>query len=79
MEKKIELTENDIRLIEMNKRGEIGWKTSKEDIEAICVLINKAKALLEELNAYDERKAYPDCSLLAWYYDKWLAQNEQNG
>lgn len=69
--KKIELTADEIKVIEQQLNGEIEvWSATDEQQEILTKVINDAEALMDELDAYDEL----DGDLIQWYYDKYKAQ-----
>ena len=69
--KKIELTADEIKVIEQQLNGEIeGWSATDEQQEILTKVTNDAEALMDELDAYDEL----DGDLIQWYYDKYKAQ-----
>ena len=69
--KKIELTADEIKVIEQQLNGEIEvWSATDEQQEILTKVTNDAEALMDELDAYDEL----DGDLIQWYYDKYKAQ-----
>lgn len=69
--KKIELTADEIKVIEQQLNGEIEvWSATDEQQEILTRVTNDAEALMDELDAYDEL----DGDLIQWYYDKYKAQ-----
>ena len=69
--KKIELTSDEIKVIEQQLNGEIEvWSATDEQQEILTKVTNDAEALMDELDAYDEL----DGDLIQWYYDKYKAQ-----
>lgn len=68
---KIELTKEEIEVIELQlaKKIDIDRATERQKVVLMGV-IDKADALMEELDAYDEL----DDDLVKWYYDKYKAQ-----
>ena len=71
MEKRIVLTDEEIKILEKDKRGELNTFFMEErEREVIDKLIDDAKALMKELDAYDELGN----SLIEWYYNKYKAQ-----
>lgn len=76
MDKKIVLTEKEIEVIKKELKGEIGFGSDLETVNIMNGLIEKATALEEELDALEERMEEPDCSLMSWYYKKYLAQQD---
>ena len=68
---KIELTQDEIAVIEKQLNGELNTFFMEEnEREIIDGVIDKAEALMAELNAYDEL----DDDLIKWYYEKYKAQ-----
>jgi len=68
---KIELTQDEIAVIEKQLNGELNTFFMEEnEREIIDGVIDKAEALMAELNAYDELED----NLVKWYYDKYKAQ-----
>lgn len=71
MEKRIVLTDKEIEVIEKNLRGELNaFFMEDSEREAIDKVTEDAKALMKELDAYDELGN----SLIEWYYNKYKAQ-----
>ena len=69
--KKIELTADEIKVIEQQLNGEIEvWSATDAQKEILTKVTNDAEALMDELDAYDEL----DGDLIQWYYDKYKAQ-----
>lgn len=69
--KKIELTADEIKVIEQQLNGEIEvWSATDEQQEILTKVTNDAEALMDELDAYDEL----DGDLIQWYYEKYKAQ-----
>ncbi len=71
MATKIELSALELEMLERDLRGEFfpPEQTDEENM-AYARVIDKADALMEELDAYDELGN----SLMQWYYDKYKAQ-----
>ena len=68
---KIELTKEEIEVIELQLAEKIDIETATEDQKVLLMgVIDRAEALMDELNAYDEL----DDDLIKWYYDKYKAQ-----
>ena len=62
-----ELTKEELIVVEAHLRGEFEmWNATDEQRETLTRVIERAKALLEELEAYDEMGD----SLIEWYYNK---------
>lgn len=69
---KVELTQAEIALIDKHLNGEYNpFFASKEEQEMLNSIIERAEALEEELDAYDETT---ETDLLKWYKQK---NNEQ--
>ena len=69
--KKIELTADEIKVIEQQLNGEIEvWSATDEQRRILTKVTDDAEALMDELDAYDEL----DGDLIQWYYDKYKAQ-----
>lgn len=70
---KIELTKEEIEVIELQLAEKIDIETATEDQKVLLMgVIDRAEALMDELNAYDEL----DDDLIKWYYDKYKAQDD---
>lgn len=68
---KINLTEKEIECVEKHLRGEISmFNATDEEQATLMPVIEKAKALMEELNAYDELEN----DLLEWFMNKYKEQ-----
>lgn len=68
---KIELTKEEIEVIELQLAKKIDIDTATERQKVVLMgVIDKADLLMEELDAYDEL----DDDLIQWYYDKYKAQ-----
>ena len=71
MEKKIILTDEEIAVIEKQLKGELNaFFMEERERDLIDKIIDDATALMQELDAYDESGN----DLIAWYYDKYKAQ-----
>ena len=69
--KKIELTEQEVNVINAQLNGEIEVWTEDDDVRnTLMGVIKKAKDLMEELDAYDELGD----DLIEWFYNKYKAQ-----
>lgn len=76
--KKIELTADEIKVIKQQLNGEIEvWNATDEQQKLLTGVIDKAEALMEETDAYDDLDNYMEGGLVAWFYDKYKAQEEQ--
>ncbi|MEE1004897.1 MAG: hypothetical protein UH685_06125 [Bacteroidaceae bacterium] len=69
---KIELTKGEIEIVELFLAEKIDIETvaTDEQKELLMGVVDRAEALMEELNAYDEL----DDNLVRWYYDKYKQQ-----
>ena len=73
--KKIELSADEIKVIKQQLNGEIEvWHATDEQKELLMGVIDKADALMDELDAYDDLDNYMEAGLIAWFYDKYKAQ-----
>ena len=71
MEKQIELSKEEIAVIEKQIKGGIGFEFEDEhEKELMMGVVDKADALIHELDAFDELGD----SLIEWYYNKYKAQ-----
>lgn len=71
MEQRIILTEEEIQVIEKQLKGDLNpFFLEDREREVIDKVIDDARALMKDLDAYDEL----DNSLIAWYYNKYKAQ-----
>ncbi len=69
--KKIELTSLELQVLKQDVAGDFNEMTaSPEEAAALNSVINKAEALMAELDAYDELGN----SLMEWYLNKYQAQ-----
>lgn len=53
------------------------WNATDEQQKLLTGVIDKAEALMDELDAYDDLDNYMEGGLVAWFYDKYKAQEEQ--
>ena len=68
---KIELTNAEIEVIKQQLNGELGAFTATDEQRAVMMgVIDKANALCEELDAYDEIGD----DLIAWFWNKYETQ-----
>ena len=69
---KIVLTEKEIEVIDLflSEKVDIETVATDEQKELLMGVTDRAEALMEELDAYDEL----DDNLIKWYYDKYKAQ-----
>lgn len=69
--KKIELSADEIKVINQQLNGEIEvWNATDEQQKHLTSVIDKAEALLDELNAYDELEG----DMILWLWNKYKAQ-----
>ena len=69
--KQLQLTADEIKVIEQQLNGEIEvWSATDEQRRILTKVTDDAEALMDELDAYDEL----DGDLIKWYYDKYKAQ-----
>ena len=70
---KIVLTEKEIEVIDLfiAEKVDIETVATDEQKELLMGVPDRAEALMEELNAYDEL----DDNLIKWYYDKYKSQS----
>ena len=74
---KIELSAEEIKVINQQLNGEIEvWNATDEQQKKLTGVINKAEALMEEQDAYDDLDNYMEGGLIAWFYDKYKAQEQ---
>ena len=72
--KTIVITAEQMKVINEYLKGEIGMFTATEHQRNILTgLIDEARALMDELDAYDEL----DDDLIKWYWDKYNSQKEE--
>ena len=75
MEQEIILTQDEIQVIDQYFKGEIGaFTATPEQQRLMMAVIDKAEALMRELNAYEEL----DEDLIQWFWDKYQAQKGNN-
>lgn len=64
---KIILTEREIEFIKKHLKGDIDVHSATEEEQIVLgAVIDRARDLMDELDAYDELEK-PDFDLLAWY------------
>lgn len=70
---KIVLTEKEIEVIDLFLAEKVDIETvaTDEQKELLMGVTDRAEALMDELNAYDEL----DDNLIKWYYDKYKSQS----
>lgn len=75
--KMIELSADEIKVIKQQLNGEIElWSATEEQQKLLTSVIDKADALMEELDAYDDLDNYMEDGVIGWYYDKYKAQEK---
>lgn len=69
---KIELTKEEIEVVDLFLAEEIDIESvaTDEQKKLLMGVVDRAEALMDELNAYDELGD----NLVAWYYNKYKAQ-----
>lgn len=68
---KIELSQDEISVIKQQLNGEIEvWSATDEQQKLLTGVIEKAEALMDELDAYDDD--FDD--LVLWYWNKYKEQ-----
>ena len=68
---KIELTKEEIGVIELQLAEKIDIETATEEQKVLLMgVIDRAESLMDELNAYEEL----DGNLIEWYYNKYKEQ-----
>lgn len=68
---KIELSQKEIDVIELQLAEKIDIETATEEQKVLLMgVIDRAEALMKELDAYDELGD----DLIKWFYDKYKAQ-----
>ena len=71
METKIELSQRELEVIETHLKGGVGYEPETDEEKQVMMgVIDKAEALMRELDAFDELGD----SLIEWYYNKYKAQ-----
>ena len=67
----IVLTKDEVAVIELQLAEKIDIDTVTEEQKVLLMgIIERAEALMDELNAYEEL----DDNLIAWYYNKYKSQ-----
>lgn len=70
---RIELSEQEIKVIEQQLKDQYDpFNASEEEMAAMNSVMEKANALMDELEAYDESGD----DVVKWFYDKYKAQTE---
>jgi len=68
---KIELSADEIKVIKQQLNGEIEvWSATEEQQQLLTGVIDKAEALVEELDAYEEMGG----DMIQWYWNKYKLQ-----
>lgn len=68
---RIELSNDEIKIIEKQLSGEFDqFESSEEEQKLMMSVIDKANALMEELDAYEESGD----DTIQWFYDKYKQQ-----
>lgn len=68
---RIELSNDEIKIIEKQLSGEFDqFESSEEEQKLMMSVIDKANALMEELDAYEESGD----DVIKWFYDKYKQQ-----
>lgn len=76
--KKIELSADEIKVIEQQLNGEIEvWNATDYQQKHLTNVIDKANELLDELDAYEELEAQGN-DLIKWYWGKYKEQEQGN-
>lgn len=71
---RIELTQKEIEVIGLQLARKIDISTATDEQKVLLMgVIDRAEALMDELDAYDEL----DDDLIRWYYDKYKQQGEE--
>lgn len=75
---KIELSADEVKVIEQQLNGEIEmWTATDEQQKLLTSVIDKASALMREMDAYDDLDNYMEDGLVGWFYDKYKAQKAE--
>ena len=70
---KIELSNDEIKIIEKQLSGEFDqFDSTEEEQKLMMSVIDKANALMEELDAYEESGD----DVVKWFYDKYKEQEK---
>lgn len=76
---KIELSAEEIKVIKQQLNGEITiWSATDEQQKWLMKVIDKADALLEELNAYDDMIDNHEADTILWYWHKYQEQQKKD-
>ena len=70
---KIELSNDEIKIIKKQLSGEFDqFDSTEEEQKLMMSVIDKANALMEELDAYEESGD----DVVKWFYEKYKSQSE---
>ena len=70
---KIELTHDEVMVIKKQLSGSLtAFNATEREQNLMCSVVDKAEALMEELEAYDESGD----DLIQWFYNKYKEQQE---
>lgn len=76
--KKIELSADEIKVIKQQLNGGIEvWHATEEQKRLLMGVIDKANALLEELDAYDDMIENHDADTILWFWHKYQEQERE--
>ena len=68
---RIELTDDEIKIIEKQLRGDLtAFNATEEEQILMCSVVDKAEALMHELKAYEESGE----DVIRWFYNKYKEQ-----
>ena len=72
---KIELSDAEIKVIKQQLNGEIEvWHATEEQKKLLMGVIDKADALLEKLDAYDDMTENYEADTILWFWHKYQEQ-----
>ncbi len=72
---KIELSDAEIKVIKQQLNGEIEvWHATEEQKKLLMGVIDKADALLEKLDAYDDMTENHEADTILWFWHKYQEQ-----
>jgi hypothetical protein len=75
---KIILTPEQVTAIQQHLDGQVGMFTATQhQMDVLKPVINRAKELMLELDAFDEVFESIDGDLLGWYLRKWQEQQKE--
>lgn len=76
---KIELSAAEIKVIKQQLNGQIEiWSATEEQKVLLMGVIDKADALMDELDASDDLDDYMEGGLIEWFYDKYKEQAKRS-